>query len=149
MDDVSLQIAAWGRRPRAVRLNRAEFCALSGHDVEGAALARFAQDSNVTIGLTGETDIVLSDGRLVCIGNGDPLMTRVTAMGCAAGALVAACLAVESDAWIATAAGLLIVGVAGQIAAGHALGPGSLATGILDAVYALDRATLIEHARVV
>lgn len=76
-------------------------------------------------------------------------MARVTAMGCAASALIAVCLAVESDAWVATAAGLLIVGVAGQIAAGHALGPGSLVTGILDAVYALDRPTLIERARVV
>jgi hydroxyethylthiazole kinase len=137
------------KRPRAVRLNRVEFAALSGHDVEGAALARFAQENNVTIGLTGETDIVLAEGRLICITNGDPMMTRVTAMGCAGSALVGACLAVESDAWVATAAGLLILGVAGQIAAGNARGPGSLAVGILDAVYALDRATLVERARVV
>ena len=34
------------------------------------------------------------------IENGDPLMGRVTAMGCAATALVAACLAVETDAWL-------------------------------------------------
>ena len=100
-------------------------------------------------GLTGETDIVFGAGRLACVANGDPLMAKVTAMGCAGSALVGACLAVESDAWIATASGLLILGVAGQIAAQKASGPGSLAVGILDAIYALDGATLIEQARVI
>jgi hydroxyethylthiazole kinase len=76
------------------------------------------------------------------------MMTKVTAMGCAGGALIAACLAVESDAWLATVSGLLILGVAGEIAASKAAGPGSLAVGILDAVYALDADTLIASARV-
>jgi hydroxyethylthiazole kinase len=104
------------RGPRAIRLNQAEFTALSGETVDGASLANYAQATQAVLGLTGETDIVLAEGRLVCIGNGDPLMTRVTAMGCAGSALVGACLAVEPDAWVATAAGLLILGVAGQIA---------------------------------
>ena len=49
--------------------------------------------------LTGETDLV-TDGERVCrIANGHPLMARVTAMGCAGSALVAAVLAVEPDAF--------------------------------------------------
>ena len=86
---------------------------------------------------------------MTCIGNGDPLMAKVTAMGCAGSALVGACLAVENDPWVAMASGLLILGVAGQIAGESAAGPGSLAVGILDALYALDGATLIDRARVV
>ncbi len=136
------------RRPRAVRLNRAEFTALSGYELDGMALARFADQAGITIALTGDTDIVIDGGRLACIANGDPLMAKVTAMGCAGGALIGACLAVESDAWVATAAGLLILGVAGQIAGANASGPGSFAVAILDAVYALDQATLIGRARV-
>ncbi|HWM49381.1 MAG TPA: hydroxyethylthiazole kinase [Xanthobacteraceae bacterium] len=137
------------RQPAVVRLNRAEFAALSGGDVDGAALARFAQETHTVIGLTGEADIVLGDDRLACISNGDPLMAKVTAMGCAGSALVGACLAVEKDAFLATAAGLLILGVAGQIAAARAGGPGTFAAGILDAVHALDRATIVDRARVV
>jgi hydroxyethylthiazole kinase len=76
------------------------------------------------------------------------MMPRVTAMGCAGSALVGACLAVERDPWVAVAAGLLILGVAGEIAGAKAAGPGSLAVGILDALYKLDRASLIERARV-
>ena len=137
------------RQPRAVRLNRAEFTALADSPVEGATLSRFADQHKLIVGLTGEADIVMDYGRLVCITNGDPLMAKVTAMGCAGSALVGACLAVEKDAWVATAAGILILGVAGQIAAKTAKGPGSLAVGILDALHTLDGAALIDLARVV
>jgi hydroxyethylthiazole kinase len=136
------------KAPRAIRLNRPEFAALSGEEVADAALSRYAQQSGAVLGLTGETDIVLADARLVSIANGNPMMARVTAMGCAGSALVGACLAVEDDPWVATAAGLLILGVAGEMAGAKAAGPGSLAVGILDALYALDRATLIDRARV-
>ena len=48
---------------------------------------------------------------------------------------------------MATAAALLCFGVAGGLAGERATGPGSFATAILDALYALDRDTLIEKAR--
>lgn len=137
------------RKPRAVRLNRAEFSALSGSDVDGAALTKFAEENHTTIGLTGETDVILSPGRFVCLGNGSPLMAKVTAMGCAGSAVIGACLAVEPDAWVATAAGLLILGVAGELAAAQARGPGSLAVGILDTLHTLDGAALMAQARLV
>jgi hydroxyethylthiazole kinase len=136
------------KHPHAVRLNRAEFTALSGHELDGAALARFADEIGTTVGMTGDTDIVINGGKLACIANGHPLMSSVTAMGCASGALVGACLAVESDAWVATSAALLIFGVAGQLAGVAASGPGSFAVAMLDALYTLDHATLVERARV-
>jgi len=75
-------------------------------------------------------------------------MACITAMGCAASALIAACLAVEADAWRASLGGLLMLGVAGEIAGEKAEGPGSFAVGIFDALYRLDAATLIERAKV-
>ena len=75
-------------------------------------------------------------------------MQAVTAMGCAASALVAACLCVEKDAFVATASALLAFGVAGEIAAQSANGPGSFAVAFIDALHTLDRAALIERARV-
>jgi hydroxyethylthiazole kinase len=75
-------------------------------------------------------------------------MARVTAMGCVASALVGAALAVEPDAWKAVAAALIMVGVAGEVAAARAHGPGSFASEILDAVFALDRGTVMAKARV-
>ena len=136
------------KKPRTLRLNRAEFGALSGGKIDDAVLARFAKARRTVVGLTGERDLVRDAGRLATIANGHPLMARVTAMGCAASALVGATLAVEPDAWKATAAALIIIGVAGELAATRARGPGSFAMEMLDAMYALDRDTLIARAKV-
>ena len=136
------------RGPRSVRLNGAEFAALAGSAPEGEALRRYARDARTVIGLTGETDVVADGARVAAIRNGHPLMARVTAMGCVASALVAACLAVEGDGWLATAAALLALGVAGEEAAAHARGPGSFATEILDMLYRLDREMLVARAKV-
>jgi len=140
------------KRPRAMRLNAAEFAALAGgkgaDGINDAALARFAKARRTVIGLTGAQDFIRDGDRLATIANGDPLMARVTAMGCVASALVGAALAVEPDAWKAMAAALIGVGVAGEVAAARSRGPGSFAMEILDAVYALDRGTLMAKARV-
>jgi hydroxyethylthiazole kinase len=136
------------KKPAVVRLNRAEFGALAGGKCDDQALARYAMARRTVIGLTGERDLVRDQSRLAAIANGHPLMARVTAMGCVASALVAACLAVESDAWRATAAGLILIGVAGEIAGSRARGPGSFAIEILDALYGLEPDTLLARARV-
>ncbi len=136
------------RRPRAVRLNAAEFSALAGVKADGPALTRYAAAHRTVVGLTGEQDFVRDGTRLATIANGDALMARVTAMGCAGSALVAACLAVEPDAWRATAAALIALGVAGELAAARARGPGSFAMEIVDAIHGLDRAALLGKARV-
>jgi hydroxyethylthiazole kinase len=134
--------------PRAIRCNRTEFAALAGVTPEGGALSRYALDAGAVVGLTGAVDVVTDGTRLAAITNGDPMMARITAMGCAASALVAAAHAMTPDAWAATAAALLWVGVAGEIAAKTAGGPGSLAVGFIDALHRLDADALITHARV-
>jgi hydroxyethylthiazole kinase len=136
------------RSPRALRLNRAEFAALADAEPQDEALRRYALATLAVIGLTGEVDVVTDGARLATIRNGHPLMARVTAMGCVASALVAACVAVEGDGWLATAAALLALGVAGEGAAAHAHGPGTFAADIIDALYRLDRDTLIARAKV-
>ena len=134
-------------RPRAVRLNQTEFKALSGNDLDGASLARFGEAHDTVVGLTGETDIVFGGGRLACISNGHPLMSKVTAMGCAGSALVGACLAVENDPWVAVASGLLILGVAGQLAGERATGPASYHPRPLDQRCGIERVKGIENVR--
>jgi hydroxyethylthiazole kinase len=136
------------RGPQAIRLNPAEFAALAGNEPSAEAAVLYAKTSGAVVGLTGETDLVTDGERLARIANGDPLMAKVTAMGCAASALVAACMAVEADAWRASVAGLAAIGVAGEIAAANARGPGSLSIAIIDALHALDRAALTGRARV-
>jgi hydroxyethylthiazole kinase len=151
--DRSAQRAAFARHlvalgPAVARLNAAEFAALTGGGASPAALARFAREKKLVLALSGETDIVADGERLASIANGHPLMAKVTAMGCAGSALVAACLAVEGDAFRAAVAALLLLGVAGELAAEHARGPGSFAGAIIDALYAIDGATVKARAKV-
>jgi len=136
------------RSPTVVRLNHAEFAALAGSEPSREAVMAAAADNELTIGLSGAADLVTDGKRVASIANGHPLMARVTAMGCAGSALVAACLAVEDDAFVATASALTIIGVAGEVAAEKAQGPGSFAAAILDALYRLDAATLKARAKV-
>lgn len=130
--------------PAVLRLNAAEFDALA----DGKTPAEFAAARATVVALSGATDIVAGKDRQASLGNGHPLMARITAMGCAGSALVAACLAVEQDAWLAGLAGLLMLGAAGEIAGGASEGPGSFAVAILDALYRLEPAVLAARAKV-
>jgi hydroxyethylthiazole kinase len=137
-----------GARPTVVRLNHAEFAALSDNKAESDAAARFAQANATIVALTGDVDIVCDGRRRIAIANGDPLMAAVTAMGCAGAAFVCAALAVEPDAWLATLAALAAFGIAGEVAALSAAHPGGFAVAIIDAVHSLDRATLRARLKV-
>jgi hydroxyethylthiazole kinase len=69
-------------------------------------------------------------------------MTRVTALGCAASAVIGAFLTVEPDPVEAAAQGLAVFGLAGERAAALAAGPGSLRWRLVDELALLDEATL-------
>jgi hydroxyethylthiazole kinase len=151
--DRSPQRAAFARdliclNPTAVRLNAAEFAALTERAPDAASVAACARERKVVVGLSGATDWIADGERTIMVSNGHPLMAKVTAMGCAGSALLAACLAVERDAFKATAAAMLMVGVAGEIAAAQSQGPGSFAVAILDALHGLDEAALCLHAKI-
>jgi hydroxyethylthiazole kinase len=136
------------RSPAAVRLNPSEFAPLFGGDPAEEAASRVAAACATVVALTGGTDVVTDGPRRVAIRNGHSLMGLVTAMGCAASALVCATLAVETDAWLATVAALAALGVAGEVAGQTARGPGSFSAAIIDALYNLDAATLRARIKV-
>jgi hydroxyethylthiazole kinase len=148
-------------RPAVIRGNASEVIAISGtaggegpkgvdslHASHQAAApaAALAKARGCTVAITGEVDVVTDGRRTVLIEGGHPMMARVTGLGCTATALVGACLAVEPDPVLATAAGLAALGAAGKAAAEVAGGPGSLQVALLDMLYALDEATLAAHA---
>lgn len=117
-----------------------------GNAAEMAALAfDLAAARNATRVTTGKVDRIESAAASYAVAHGHPLMTRVTGIGCAAGALIAACCAVEADKAVAAAAALTAYGIAGEIAAGRCRGPGSFEVELIDAVAALDEATLTKR----
>lgn len=148
------------QRPAAIRGNASEILSLAGEAGGGKgvdtragpeaaldAARRLAECTGATVAITGATDYVTDGRRVVTVANGHPMMTRVTGLGCTATAIAGACLAVGTDALAAAAHALAILGVAGELAAERARGPGSLQMEILDALHGLDQSTLTERAR--
>jgi hydroxyethylthiazole kinase len=136
------------RGNRALRLNAAEFRAISGTEPTPRNAAQYAREHGIVVALTGATDVVADATRQASVANGHPWMAKVTALGCANSALVAACIAVEPDPWKAAVSAVLIGGIAGEIAARNAKGPGTFSAAYVDAVHALDADAIASHARI-
>jgi hydroxyethylthiazole kinase len=134
-------------RPSVLRCNASEFAALACAEPSPGAIGAFAQNHRTVVALTGPVDRVTDGARTVAIANGHPLMARITAMGCAATALVAAFAALHGDALEAAAAALLVAGIAGELAGEKAQGPGSFQPAFLDALFTLDAETIAARAR--
>ncbi|WP_422377226.1 hydroxyethylthiazole kinase [Roseibium sp.] len=120
-------------RPDLVRLNTAELEALFPERAKADALIA----GGTVLAVTGAEDKIESEGEDFRLLNGHPLMSRVTATGCAGGAVLAAFCAVEGDKALAAACGLSVFNIAGELAAMRAGGPGSLVPELLDALYGL------------
>jgi len=140
-------------RPTIVRGNASEIIALAGlaqarqRGVDStqstaeaeASASLLARTLGGTVVVTGAVDLVTDGERVVRIANGHPLMTRVTALGCALTAVTGAFAAVEKDALHAAVAATAIFGLAGETAATIAHGPGSLRVALMDALHGLDK----------
>lgn len=109
---------------------------------------RAAREFGCTVAITGARDVISDGQRLARVENGHPLLAAITGSGCMATSLVAAFLAVEPDAWLASTAGLVAIGLAGEMAAPKAGGPGTFRSHLLDAVAALNEETLIHGQKV-
>jgi hydroxyethylthiazole kinase len=138
-------------RPSAIRGNASEILGLAGEAGGGrgvdsgagshaalAAARRLAGATGAIVAVTGAVDYITDGARVLALHNGHPLMTRVTGMGCASTAIVGACLALGGDALAGVAHALAITGIAGEMAARIARGPGSMQVEFLDILPVLD-----------
>ena len=109
------------------------------NDALGAARALAARTQG-TVCVSGEVDHILHvDGRHASLHNGHEWLTRITGVGCALTALIAAVCSVQPDHWRATITAMAWMGIAGEIAfdkTQHA-GIGSMAVALLDALQQL------------
>jgi hydroxyethylthiazole kinase len=107
-----------------------------------------AKDSGAVVAVTGAEDFITSGARSVRVANGHPLMGRVTGTGCVASTLVGAFSAVQSDALLATVAGLAVFGIAGEMAAAGDPSPGSYRVRLIDALDQISPEQVRKRARI-
>jgi hydroxyethylthiazole kinase len=98
--------------------------------------------------VSGETDYVVDDDKVIKIQNGHPLMTRVTGLGCTSSALCGAFAAVENDAQVAVAQAMAVMGIVGEMAVQKADGPGSLQMHFLDILYSLSQDDISQRLKI-
>lgn len=136
--------------PDVIRGNASEIIALAqltnstkgvdstiSSDAAVEAAQKLSQQLNNTIVISGETDYIITKEQIDKVDDGNPLMTKVTGMGCTATAIIGACLAVESDFHLAATVGMKIMGQTGTITAEIANGPGSFQMNFIDNLYNL------------
>jgi len=119
-----------------------------------AMAAALARGRGCIAAVSGACDHVADADRILVVENGHPWLAAVPGAGCMVNGVIGAfCAAAHSMAdgagpLPAAAAALACFGVAAEIAAGHARGPGTLAPALLDALYNLTPEQLRQAARI-
>ena len=112
-----------------------------------AAARALSERSGSVVCVSGETDYIVSGQDEARIRNGHSMMPRVTGLGCTASALCGAFAAVQNTPALAAAQAMAVMGIAGEIAAAQAAGPGSLQVAFLDALYRLTGADIAQRLK--
>ncbi len=108
----------------------------------GTLAGELATAAGATVAATGEVDTVADRKGQYRVKNGHSLMGEVVGTGCMAASVIGAFVSVENDHALAAARALSAYGIAGEIAAEKANGPGTFKMHFFDAVRNLDEETL-------
>ncbi|EMY79388.1 hydroxyethylthiazole kinase [Leptospira weilii serovar Ranarum str. ICFT] len=132
-------------KPSVIRGNASEILALGGTGSGGKGVDSTARSSDVlpfakilsensgaVVAVSGEVDYVTNGIDVIAVPGGDPMMTKVTGVGCSLGSLIASFLGVQKDPLRATASASAVFAIAGSRAAKESNGPGSFAVNFLD-----------------
>ena len=118
----------------------------------GAEVARALSGKlGCVVAVTGKIDVVAMGDRVLHVANGHPSMAFVTGTGCMATTLVGCCSAAANDLFLAAAAGITVMGVAGELAQRALQGNDGLGTfriRLIDAISTITPDKLIEYGRV-
>jgi hydroxyethylthiazole kinase len=128
--DNSSRLRSAGSAPHGAAGKGVDSLATSDDAIDAAK--SLAQAHGCVVAVSGEIDYITDGDTVLEIRGGDPLMTRVTGVGCALGALMAAFTAVSESPLRAAAVASAMLAKAAECAAAIAGGPGSFAVALLD-----------------
>ena len=147
--------------PTAIRGNASEILSLTatGGKTRGVdsvntteeameAAKNLAGERGNVLAVTGKKDFVTNGTRSLFISGGSPMMTNVTGTGCSASVMVAAFLAVEKDALLATVSALALFKVVAEQASSRSQGPGSFWVNVLDRLHNITPEEFQNSARI-
>jgi len=110
-----------------------------------------SQKLGCVIAITGKQDIIAQGDRILRIDNGHPMLSQVTGTGCMATSLIGCYCGVATDCFTGTIAGIMTMGLAGELAQ-HSLlageGIGTFRMRLFDAVWAMTPGLLLQLGKV-
>lgn len=148
-------------KPQYIRGNASEIMTLAGignlsKGVDSSesslnslhAAHSLSRQYHCTICVSGATDLVVNDNKVMYLHNGSPLMEKVTGLGCTATAILGAFAGVVPDAFEAAVSATAFMGICGEIAAEMSQGPGTLQLHLYDVMYNLTEYQFREHVKI-
>ena len=151
-------------KPEVIRGNLSEIMVLAGLNTsikgvdslageqDGAAVAQdLAARLACVVAVTGKTDVVAGGGQVCRIDNGHPMLSGLTGTGCMATSLIGTFCGVTKDYFTASAAGLVSMGLAGELAQASLKpgeGIGTFRARLLDSVYNLNPEILVKEGKI-
>lgn len=152
LDRLSIAIVRGNPAEMAVLVGReSKISGVESRNVSDDAVGvarQFATEYGCVAAISGAVDVVSDGTRVICVANGDAMMSVVTGTGCMATSVVAAYAAVEKDYVNAAACALAAYGLAGQVAAEKSQGPGTFQVQLFDALAGLTEEALLAGARI-
>ena len=128
-------------KPQVIRGNASEILSLVAFDksTKGVdsvissdsavdAAIELASTNDCVVGSSGEVDYIVDKSRISRVFNGNPMMAKVTGLGCTASAMVGAFCDVDTDYFRASA---------NAMAVKKSVGPGSMQMNFIDQLYNL------------
>ena len=117
---------------------------------EAVDAAKFlAKKHGCTVTVSGAVDIIVNGQQRIMTANGHPMMTKVTGLGCTASAITGAFAAVNSNAILAAAHAMAVMGICGEQAVDAAKGPGTLQLHFIDALHNLSFEDIEQRLKIV
>ncbi|MFA8300426.1 MAG: hydroxyethylthiazole kinase [Hyphomicrobiales bacterium] len=138
-------------KPDIIRGNASEIMALNNANIATkgvdstvsgdnalASAKTLAIDTGAVVVISGQTDYITNGKQVAMIHNGDPIMTKVTGMGCTATAILGAFAGTQDNMFYAAIMGMAAMGIAGERANKRSEGPGCLPRYFLNELYLLN-----------
>jgi hydroxyethylthiazole kinase len=147
-------------KPQVIRGNASEIlaiaqAAMTTKGVDSTASAEealevakeLARKTGSVISISGKVDYITDGKNIHEVKYGHPLMGKITGTGCAATAITAAFMAVNNDYFTAATEAMVIMGLAGEMAAEEADAPGTFQVKFLDALYKINAEAIENRMR--
>ncbi len=113
------------------------------------AAQQLATEMNCIIAMSGAEDIITDGKQIYKVANGQPIMTKVTGIGCGLSAVTGAfCAVADGNLLAATAAAFGFYGLCGDLSIKASDKPGSFFVAFLDTLYSINSTDMDEFLKV-